>query len=53
MAEQENILTKLGKLFQSSIILRKTDSGKIKVKEKPEMPEEYFWDTITKESSDE
>ena len=24
-----------------------------KVKEKPEMPEEYFWDTITKESSDE
>jgi len=33
MAEQENILTRLGKLFQNSIILRKTDSGQIKVKD--------------------
>jgi len=29
----ENILTKLGKLFQNSIVLRKTDSGQIKVKD--------------------
>ncbi len=33
MAENENILTRLGKLFQSSIVLRKTDSGQIKVKD--------------------
>ena len=33
MAENENILTRLGKLFQNSIILRKTDSGQIKVKD--------------------
>ena len=33
MAEQENILTRLGKLFQSSIVLRKTDSGQVKVKD--------------------
>jgi hypothetical protein len=33
MAEQENILTRLGKLFQNSIVLRKTDSGQIKVKD--------------------
>jgi len=29
----ENILTRLGKLFQNSIVLRKTDSGQIKVKD--------------------
>jgi hypothetical protein len=29
----ENILTRLGKLFQSSIVLKKTDSGQIKVKD--------------------
>ena len=29
----ENILTRLGKLFQNSIVLRKTDDGKIKVKD--------------------
>ena len=33
MAENENILTRLGKLFQNSIVLRKTDSGQIKVKD--------------------
>ena len=33
MAENENILTRLGKLFQSSIVLRKTPSGQIKVKD--------------------
>ena len=33
MAQNENILTRLGKLFQSSIVLRKTDSGQIKVKD--------------------
>ena len=33
MAQQENILTRLGKLFQSSIVLRKTPSGQIKVKD--------------------
>jgi hypothetical protein len=34
MAEQkENILTRLGKLFQSNIIIRQTDSGKLKVKD--------------------
>ena len=33
MAQHENILTRLGKLFQSSIVLRKTDSGQIKVKD--------------------
>ena len=33
MAEQENILTRLGKLFQNQIILRKTPSGQVKVKD--------------------
>ena len=33
MAEQENILTRLGKLFQSNIVVRKTDSGQVKVKD--------------------
>ena len=33
MAEQENILTRLGKLFQNSIVLRKTPDGQIKVKD--------------------
>ena len=33
MAEQENILTRLGKLLQSSIVVRKTDSGQLKVKD--------------------
>jgi len=33
MADNENILTRLGKLFQSSIVLRKTNSGQIKVKD--------------------
>ena len=29
----ENILTRLGKLFQSSIVLRKTEGGQVKVKD--------------------
>jgi hypothetical protein len=29
----ENILTRLGKLFQNSIVLRKTDSGQVRVKD--------------------
>tara|TARA_Y100000592_G_scaffold42231_1_gene67168 strand:- start:3730 stop:5583 length:1854 start_codon:yes stop_codon:yes gene_type:complete len=33
MAEQENILTRLGKLFQNQIVVRKTDSGQVKVKD--------------------
>ena len=33
MAEQENIFTRLGKLFQSNIIIKKTDSGQVKVKD--------------------
>ena len=33
MAENENILQRLGKLFQNSIVLRKTPSGQIKVKD--------------------
>ena len=33
MAEQENILTRLGKLFQNNIVVRQTPSGKIKVKD--------------------
>ena len=33
MVEQENILTKLGKLFQSQIVVRKTTSGQLKVKD--------------------
>ena len=33
MAEQENILTRLGKLFQSNIIVRKTPTGQLKVKD--------------------
>jgi hypothetical protein len=33
MAQNENILTRLGKLFQSNIIVRKTDDGQLKVKD--------------------
>ena len=33
MADNENILTRLGKLFQNSIVLRKTTDGQIKVKD--------------------
>ena len=33
MAEQENILTRLGKLLQSNIIVRKSDDGQLKVKD--------------------
>ena len=33
MAEQENILTRLGKLFQNQIVVRKTPSGQLKVKD--------------------
>jgi len=33
MAEQENILTRLGKLFQNNIIVRKTPTGQLKVKD--------------------
>jgi len=33
MAENENILTRLGKLFQNQIVVRKTDSGQVKVKD--------------------
>ena len=33
MAEQENIFTRLGKLFQSNIIIKKTASGQVKVKD--------------------
>ena len=33
MAEQENILTRLGKLFQTNIIIRKTPSGQLRVKD--------------------
>ena len=33
MAEQENILTRLGKLFQNQIVVRKTDSGRLRVKD--------------------
>ena len=33
MAQDENILTRLGKLFQSNIIVRKTDDGQLKVKD--------------------
>jgi len=33
MAQNENILTRLGKLFQNSIVLRKTPDGQIKVKD--------------------
>jgi len=33
MAEQENIFLRLGKLFQNQIVLRKTDSGQVKVKD--------------------
>ena len=32
MAEQENILTRLGKLLQTNIVVRKTDSGQLKVR---------------------
>ena len=33
MAQDENILTRLGKLFQSNIIVRKTEDGQLKVKD--------------------
>ena len=33
MAQNENILTILGKVFQSNIIVRKTDDGQLKVKD--------------------
>ena len=33
MADNENILTRLGKLFQNQIVVRKTDSGQLKVKD--------------------
>ena len=33
MAEQENILTRLGKLFQNQIVVRQTDSGQVRVKD--------------------
>jgi len=33
MAQNENIFTRLGKLFQSNIIVRKTPTGKVKVKD--------------------
>ena len=33
MADNENILTRLGKLFQSNIIVRKTEDGQLKVKD--------------------
>ena len=33
MAQNENILTRLGKLFQSNIIVRKTPSGQLRVKD--------------------
>ena len=33
MADNENILTSLGKLFQSSIVIRKDDEGQLKVKD--------------------
>ena len=33
MAQNENILTRLGKLFQSNIIVRKTPGGQLKVKD--------------------
>ena len=33
MAEKENVLTRLGKLFQSNIIVRSTDGGQLRVKD--------------------
>ena len=33
MAQNENILTRLGKLFQNQIVVRKDDSGQLKVKD--------------------
>ena len=33
MAEQENILTRLGKLLQTNIVVRKTPTGQLKVKD--------------------
>jgi len=33
MADNENILTRLGKLFQSNIVVRKNDEGELKVKD--------------------
>ena len=33
MAEKENILTRLGKLFQNQLVVRKTPTGQLKVKD--------------------
>ena len=33
MAQNENILTRLGKLFQNNIVVRKTPEGRLKVKD--------------------
>ena len=33
MAQNENILTRLGKLFQTNIVVRKTDAGQLRVKD--------------------
>ena len=33
MAEQENILVRLGKLFQNQLVIRKTPAGQLKVKD--------------------
>ena len=33
MAQNENIFTRLGKLFQGQIVIRKTEDGQIKVKD--------------------
>ena len=33
MADNENILTRLGKLFQNQIIVRKTNNGQVRVKD--------------------
>ena len=33
MAQNENILTRLGKLFQNQIVVRKTPSGQLRVKD--------------------
>ena len=33
MAQSENILTRLGKLFQSNIVIRKDNQGQLRVKD--------------------
>ena len=33
MAQNENLFTRLGKLFQSQIVVRQTEEGQIKVKD--------------------